>query len=185
MVSQLIAIGAVLVGAMATYFATYLLTRQRNQYELSTRWDSKKLDAYEAYIDRVRANCSAAATLYNAYRRGAPQAGSLPESELRDAVNEAARVRSRAFERVVLLGSGDVVEAAHALNVVVETLMYQSRGEVAGAHPEWLQRFRDVFKAINVFHEVARKDLGVRGSVSSDGRPQRELLMPPGELEQG
>lgn len=43
-ISQLIAVGAVLVGASATYVATYLLNRQRNRFELSTRWDGKKLD---------------------------------------------------------------------------------------------------------------------------------------------
>ncbi|MFB7724124.1 hypothetical protein [Nocardia sp. NPDC056100] len=179
MVSQLVTIGAVLLGATATYFATYLLTRQRNQYELATRWDGKKLDAYENYVDKVRASVSAALVLYEGYRRQELRAEALPEQELRAALSEAVRVRSRAFERVMLLGGEDVVETAHDLNATAEGLIWRARGEVAGSHDDWLTDFRAVFQSINAFHDAARKDLGVRGSVTGGGRPERDVLLPP------
>ncbi|MFF0457846.1 hypothetical protein [Nocardia africana] len=140
MVSQIVTI-AVVVGSMATYFTTYLLTRQRNQYELSTRWDSKKLDAYENYVDKLRANVSAALTLYRGSQPEGRPAVAQPEGELREALMESVRVRSRAFERVMLLGSGEVIEAAHSLNAVAEELIWQARGEITGTDEEWLRRF--------------------------------------------
>jgi hypothetical protein len=187
MISQIVAIGAVLVGAMATYLTTYLSTRQRNQYELTTRWDARKLDAYENYVDKVRASVSAALVLYESRQRDEDQSGARRDPELREALAESVRVRSRAFERVMLLGGGDVVEAAHDLNAVVESLIWLARGDVAGTRAEWAQHFSAVFQAINVFHDTARKDLGVRGRVTGEGRPERDVLLPPGqpELDQG
>ncbi|MGW4843982.1 hypothetical protein [Nocardia brasiliensis] len=182
MVSQIVTISAVLVGAMATYLTTYLLTRQRNQHELSTRWDGKKLDAYENYVDKVRASVSAALALYEACRQEGAQGG-RPEHELREELAESIKVRSRAFERVMLLGGDDVVEAAHELNAVVEGLIWRARGDVAGIHSEWAQHFGSVFQAINAFHDTARADLGVRGRTRGEGRPERGVLMPPRSTE--
>ncbi len=182
MVSQIVTISAVLVGAIATYLTTYLLTRQRNQHELSTRWDGKKLDAYENYVDKVRASVSAALTLYEACRQDDAH-GRSPGPELREGLAESVRVRSRAFERVMLLGGDDVVEAAHELNAVVEGLIWRSRGDVVCAHSEWMQHFGSAFQAINAFHDAARADLGVRGRTRGEGRPERGVLMPPRPAE--
>ncbi|MEC3953783.1 hypothetical protein VMT65_12155 [Nocardia sp. CDC153] len=182
MVSQIITIAGVLVGAISSYVATYVLTRQRNRYELSTRWDSRKLDAYEGYVDKVRTNISAAWTLYHAYRDGA-HPDSRPESELRALLSEAGRDQSRAFERIMMLGGDDVVEAAHQLNAVVAELVWRARGEVDAPTDEWRQHYRGSFRAINVFHEAVRADLGTRGSVTGVTHPERDILMPPAVRE--
>ncbi|MVU83843.1 hypothetical protein GPX89_42275 [Nocardia sp. ET3-3] len=126
MVSQIVTIAGVLVGAVSSYVATYVLTRQRNRYELSTRWDSRKLDAYEAYVDKVRANISAAWTLYHAYRSEDQHPDPRTEEELRALLSETGGERSRAFERIMLLGGDDVVETAHHLNAVVAELVWRA-----------------------------------------------------------
>ncbi|MEU3538844.1 hypothetical protein [Streptomyces paromomycinus] len=174
---QFVTIAAVLLGAMSSYVANFLMERSRNRYQLKTRWDDKKLSAYETYIDRMRACIFLAAQLYE-QREGMREA-EKPEQELLADVAEAGRLRGRAFERVMLLGGDDVVEAAHELNAAALEVDWQAAGKTAGTLQQWRDRNRAVFRAINVFHEAAREDLGVQGSVSGSKHPERDLLLPP------
>ncbi len=52
-------------------------------------------------------------------------------------------------------------------------------GRTPGTLDDWRDRNRAVFAAINTFHEAARVDLGVSGSVTGDVHPERDLLLPP------
>ncbi|MEV0849215.1 hypothetical protein AB0J21_25645 [Streptomyces sp. NPDC049954] len=79
---------------------------------------------------------------------------------------EAKRLRGRSFEQIMLLGGDAVVEAAPELDVCVMAV------------EEWRQRNRDAFRGINDFHDAARVDSGVRGKVTGESHPERDLLLP-------
>ncbi|MFI6528788.1 hypothetical protein [Streptomyces uncialis] len=174
---QWITIAAVLLGALTTHLTTFLMERQRKKHELVTRWDSKKLDAYEGYVDNVRTCIFLAVHLYEC-KEGLRERDKSDQEILAD-MSEAGRMRGRAFERIMLLGGDDVVEAAHELNAVALQVDWQANGKIDGTLEDWRERNRAAFRAVNNFHESARVDLGVDGRVSGERHPERDLLLPP------
>ncbi|MFF2651722.1 hypothetical protein [Streptomyces sp. NPDC058045] len=174
---QLVTIAAVLLGAMTTHVTNFLMERSKNRHELHVRWDERKLSAYEGYVDAVRAGVFLAVQLYEV-REGLRESDQ-GEAEVRREMVEAGHLRGRAFERIMLLAGDDVIEAAHELNAAVLQVDWQANGKHPGTLEEWRDRNRAVFSAINSFHDAARTDLGVSGSVSGDHHPDRDLLLPP------
>ncbi|MEU9452840.1 hypothetical protein [Streptomyces sp. NPDC048277] len=100
------------------------------------------------------------------------------EEELREELTEANQRWGSAFERVMLLGGDDAIEAGHELNAMIAEIEWQATGRVTGTHPEWRERYRTAFQLINSFHDAARTDLGIQGNVSGEKHPQRDLLLP-------
>ncbi|MFE7131941.1 hypothetical protein ACFVIM_13860 [Streptomyces sp. NPDC057638] len=177
---QLVTVAAVLLGALTTHVTNYFMERSRNRHALLTRWDDRKLEAYEGYIDMIRSSIYLAVQLYET-REGLRESDEeQSEAEIRVAMAEAGRLRGRAFERIMLLGGDSVVEVAHELNVMTLEVDWQANGKITGSLEEWRERNRVLFRQINVFHDAARDDLGVRGSVTGDLHPERDLLLPPG-----
>ncbi|MFI1157453.1 hypothetical protein [Streptomyces sioyaensis] len=174
-------IAAVLLGAVSTHLTNYAMERQRKKHELVTRWDSKKLDAYEGYIDSVRACIFLAVQLYE-HKEGL-RASAVSEHDMLAEMATAGRLRGRAFERIMLLGGDDVVEAAHDLNALALSVDWQANGTIDGTLDEWRARHRAVFRGINDFHEAARSDLGVDGGVTGEQHPERDLLLPPAQRD--
>ncbi|MFI9269778.1 hypothetical protein ACIGXM_03515 [Kitasatospora sp. NPDC052896] len=78
---QLVTIGAVLLGALTSHFTNHSMERMRKQHELLTRWDDKKLHAYEGYIDKIRSSVFLAVRLYE--RREGIHPSSKNEEDLR------------------------------------------------------------------------------------------------------
>ncbi|MFJ9704261.1 hypothetical protein [Streptomyces sp. NPDC101234] len=66
---QLVTVGAVLIGALSTHVTNHLMERSRNRYQLLTRWDDKKVEAYGGYVDAARLRIAAAGRVYEP-RRG-------------------------------------------------------------------------------------------------------------------
>jgi hypothetical protein len=176
---QFVTISAVLLGALMTHLTNYMLERSRNRHELLTRWDDKKLEAYEAYIDRVRASIFVAVQLYE-HKEGIRES-EKSEHEMNVDTADTSRLRGRAFERVMLLGGDDVVEAGHRLNSAVIEVDWQATGRTSGTLEDWRARNRAAFQAINNFHDAAREDLGVKGNVTGENHPERDLLLPPAQ----
>lgn len=175
-VEQLVTVAAVMLGAGTTYLTNHAMERSRNRYQLLTRWDDKKIDAYANYVDAVKAKIAMAVRLYE-FREGLRQE-ERTERELRDDLADASLTWGRSFERVMLLGGDDAIEAAHELNVVLAEIEWQATGKVAGSLAEWRQRHRGAFRVINAFHEAARADLGIQGRVTGEKHPERDLLLP-------
>lgn len=180
---QLVTIVAVLLGALTSHATSYVMERQRNRHELLTRWDTAKLDAYGNYVDQVRTCVFVAVQMYE-HRTGL-RASDKPMREMSAEMLDAGRERGRAFERVLLLGGDDVVEAAHELNAVALRVDWQGADKLDGSLEDWRERNRAVFRAINEFHESARIDLGVQGSVTGERHPERDLLLPPRQRTEG
>ncbi|WP_406507734.1 hypothetical protein [Streptomyces sp. NBC_00212] len=174
---QLVTIAAVLLGAVTTHVTNHLMERSRMKYQLTTRWDDKKLDAYDRYVDSVRSCIFLAVQLYET-KEGLRER-EQPDAEILAEMKEAGRLRGRAFERVMLLGGDDVVEAAHDLSAAGLQVDWQANGKTSGSLEDWRDRNRAVFRSINSFHEAARADLGVSGSVTGEQHPERDLLLPP------
>ncbi|MFF0744299.1 hypothetical protein ACFYVL_28265 [Streptomyces sp. NPDC004111] len=174
---QLITIAAVLLGALTTYATTYMMERTRNKHALLTRWDTSKLTAYETFVDSVRACIYLSVELYEDTTR--IRSSPKSQTELNLELIELVRSRGRAFERVMLLGGDDVVEAAHQLSAAALKVDWQAQGKTEGTLDDWRSVNRAVFNEINEFHEAARVDLGVKGSVKGERHPQRDLLLPP------
>lgn len=180
-IEQLVTIGAVLLGSLATYWTNAATERMHNRHELLTRWDDKKLSAYEGYVDCVRSSIFLAVQLYE-HKTGL-RASEQTEPEMVLEGSAAARLRGQAFERIMLLGGDDVVEAAHTLNALALEVDWQASGKVHGSLEDWRERNRSVFRAINAFHDAAREDLGVQGQVRGGTHPERDLLLPPARRE--
>lgn len=174
---------AVLLGALTTHLTNHLTERGKVKYELLTRWDNHKLDAYSQFVDRVRAGIFLAVRLYE-HREGL-RPSDIPETELVADLAEAERFQGRSFEQIMLLGGDDVVEAAHELHAAVRAIDWQANGKVTGTLEEWRERNRVAFRAINAFHESARADLGVQGRVTGEQHPERDLLLPAARRDGG
>ncbi|WP_338061018.1 hypothetical protein [Streptomyces kanamyceticus] len=170
-----------LLGALSTHLTNFLMERSRRKHELLVRWDDKKVAAYEGYIDAVRSCVFLAVHLYE-IREGLRES-QQSERDVRVEMAEAGHLRGRAFERLLLLGGDDVMEAAHELNAVALKIDWQATGKLPGALEDWRDRNRAVFRAINTFHDAARQDLGVRGRVTGDQHQERDLLLPPTQRE--
>ena len=162
---------------MSTHVTNYLMERSKNRYQLLTRWDDKKIDAYGAYVDSAKARIAASVRLYEA-REGLREEHK-PEEELREELSETNRRWGSAFERVMLLGGDDAIEAGHELNALLSEIDWQATGRITGSLSEWRERHRAAFRAINTFHEAARADLGIQGNVTGQKHPERDLLVPP------
>ncbi len=174
---QLVTIAAVLLGALTTHGTNHLMERSRNRHRLLTRWDDKKVEAYGEYVDAAKMRIAAAVRLYEA--REGLRDEHRGEEDLREDLAETSRRWGSAFERIMLLGGDEAVEAGHELNAVLAEIDWQATGRIGGTLDEWRDRHRAAFRAINVFHGEARADLGIRGSVSGDNHPERDLLVPP------
>ncbi|NEC85121.1 hypothetical protein G3I71_04430 [Streptomyces sp. SID12501] len=169
-------VGAVLLGALTTHATNYLMERGRNRYQSQTRWDDRKIDAYAEYVDSAKLRIAGAVRLYEA-REGLREEH-RPEPELRENLSEAGRRWGSAFELVMLLGGDDAIEAGHELNSLVAEIDWQATGRISGSLDEWRERHRGAFRLINAFHEAARADLGIQGSVTGARHPERDLLLP-------
>lgn len=173
---QLLTIGAVLLGALSTHATNYLMERGRNRHQLLTRWDDKKIDAYGEYVDSVKARIRMAVRLYEA--RESLREEHRTEQELREDLADIGLRWGSAFERVMLLGGDDAIEAGHELNLLLSEIEWQATGRITGTLAEWRERHRAAFRAVNAFHQAARVDLGIRGSVTGEMHPERDLLLP-------
>ncbi|MFC5719622.1 hypothetical protein ACFP1Z_05440 [Streptomyces gamaensis] len=180
---QLVTVGAVILGALTTHLTNSLAERGRKQHQLMTRWDDKKLDAYVTYVDRIRASLFLAVELYE-LREGLRES-ERTEEEIKSEMSEAGRLRGRAFERIMLLAGDEVIEAAHDLNAITLEVDWQATGKTSGTLQQWRDRHRAVFRAINTFHDAARADLGVSGTVTGEQHPERDLLLPPTQTGNG
>ena len=177
--SQIVTLGAVLLGALTGYLTNYFTERSRFNQALLTRWDGPKLEAYVEYVARVRECIYASVLLYESNAGVRPLDRSVSALTI-DLVDAEGR-RALAFERVMLLAGESVIEVAHSLNRACAAVDWRARGLTSGAIDDWRSLNAVAFAAINKFHEAARLDLGVKGRF--DGRKHADLgLNLPGSV---
>ncbi|MER6311238.1 hypothetical protein [Streptomyces sp. NPDC001657] len=157
MISQIVTLVGVLIGALTSYLATASAERAKHRRTLETRWDERKLATYIEYMALVKEA-----------QRAAKEAWASPEdcTEALAAMEAAEGRRSLAFESLVLLAHPSAIEAAHEVNRALWRVIAQARelSTVALPTPE-------VIHALNVLHQEARRDLGIDDALFATAGP--------------
>ena len=147
MTSQLFTLLGVLVGAMASFFATSGAERARFRREKSVRWDERRLQTYIEFsttVKSISANASRA-------READDESKRLFYLE---AMEQGELERVAQFEIFMLLASMPAIEAAHAVNQLIwaeEVATRQKEVSIQGK----------LEGALNDLYGAARRDLGV------------------------
>lgn len=162
----LIALTGVVVGAVLSYVFALLGESRRERWALSREWRERRLHTYGAYVTDVKRMRTIAERI--AADVGIDdQAPPLSRSEGLDQLAEANMARGASFEALVLMANRDLVEAARALNRAVWRLEWFARGLLDDSDVEgWHIAAQEYFEAVNLFHQLARKELGVTGEFS-------------------
>lgn len=149
MLTQVVTLVGVLVGALTSYLATSSAERARHRRTLATRWDERKLNTYIEYASCVKEISSAAKRARQAAE------GTDVHAEFLAVMEEAELKRSVLFETLVLLATPAAIEAAHAVNLVLW------EEEIATRNRDDKSLNGDLIALMNAFHEQARIDLGI------------------------
>ncbi|MEU9475561.1 hypothetical protein [Streptomyces sp. NPDC048191] len=149
MISQIVTLVGVLVGALTSYLSVTLAERAKHRRTLATRWDQRKLDTYIEYAVCVKEVADAAKRAWQS------EEGSELHREFVAAMEEGERRRSALFESLLLLADPRAVEAAHDVNVALWEILGKAR---AHAPSVTTPRLSDL---LNRYHERAREDLGI------------------------
>jgi hypothetical protein len=156
---QLPALIGVLLGAGATFGATFATDRARWHRDQSVRWDVKRADVYAEYAFAVKRVISLAVRV--AAHRGAHSLGEpLSPDEGIGLLAEAEHERAVNWETVLLLGSDNVVKAGRRWQQSVFPLEEIARGRRVAA--EWDATVVVVSHERGRFYEAARNDLGLQ-----------------------
>lgn len=151
MISQIVTLVGVLIGALTSYLSTTVAERSRHRRMLETRWDERKLTMYVEYAAVVKEAA-----------RAAGKARKEQEQELRQQalaeMEDAEQRRSLAFESMVLLAAPSAVEVAHEVNRLLWQSLRAAREPDSAPAPAPGIRLVD---ALNALHERARRDLGI------------------------
>lgn len=166
MITQLITLIAVLIGAAASYFATTSIERARHKRALETRWDERKLNAYIDYGSAVKAVNIAAKKVFAVHDQLEMLPVPLAEME------EAEVNRSTMFEALILLAESSAVDVAHTVNQRLWRILGMVRNP-ADADDVDLERLGiELMSALTDLHERARLDLGITGQLRRVGVPR-------------
>ncbi|MGW4164644.1 hypothetical protein [Streptomyces sp. NPDC004788] len=150
MITQLVTLAGVLIGALTSYLATTMAERTRHRRAMATRWDERKLTTYIEYAGCVKEISSTA-------KRARQEAEGTDARQEYLALMEAAELRrSVLFETLVLLASPEAIEAANHVNLVVWRQVLAPTRTPDGTPVEG-----DLIALMNRFHEQARIDLGI------------------------
>jgi hypothetical protein len=165
MLSQLLVLAGVVVGALASYLTTAATERTRWKRILDSRWDDRRVEAYASYAQAVKDLITICSRLYAGRNIMADSdSWALPPSrENLELFESAKRNRATAWEPVLLLGDPETVEAARNWHESVWVLERWARGDATGKREDWEKASSEVFRARSLFYESARNDLRVRG----------------------
>ncbi|MDH6704641.1 hypothetical protein P3T27_001344 [Kitasatospora sp. MAA19] len=149
MITQIVTLVGVLLGALTSFVATGWAERVKHRRLMATRWDERKLDTYVQYATCVKEIAAVAKRAVDA------EAGSTARADLLAAMEQAEIQRSTLFETLVLLASPAAVEAAKAVNAALWESEIAARGHVGVPDGSAL------IELLNAYHSQARLDLGV------------------------
>ncbi|WP_380278662.1 hypothetical protein [Kitasatospora purpeofusca] len=152
MITQIVTLVGVLLGALTSFVATGWAERVKRRRVMAARWDERKLDTYVQYATCVKEIDSVAKRARQA------EAGSTARAEFLATMEQAEIRRSALFETLVLLASPAAVEAAKAVNAA----LWES--EIAAREHASVPNGAALVELLNVYHAQARLDLGVGSS---------------------
>ncbi|MFG3505098.1 hypothetical protein ACGF5F_06240 [Streptomyces sp. NPDC047821] len=155
MVTQVITLVGVLIGALASFLATAMAERAKFRREMATRWDERKLDAYIEYTSCIKEILRAARTVFAAWEAGEDRAEGLAALEATEAK------RSVLFEGLLLLADDDAAELARRVNERTWAVLRLARDPDGEGTPDEVGLA--VIDALNDFHKAAKADLLIGG----------------------
>jgi hypothetical protein len=165
MVTQLITLLAVLLGAASSYLVGSASERVRYRRDLDQRWTERKLDAYVAYLSDIKEMRAIARRILRDSGLDPNLPIPLTKEEGLPLLAEAEAHRSVSAELVLLVGSEEIVNALHALNQAVWKIEWFARGLIDNSDADaWRQASSEFAAAINSFQECARRDVRAPGS---------------------
>lgn len=156
---QLLTLVAVAIGAFASYISTRMVDRSRWQREEALRWDVKRLEAYGDFASALVTFGNIAWRISAAH--GLVARGQIldPEVGLPDLVAAESEVNIQ-WQKILLLGSPDVIAAAHRWREEAWHLEWFAR-RLRSDPKEFIKATRDRREARKRFYSVARLDVGV------------------------
>ena len=176
MLSQLLVLVGVVIGALASYLTTAAAERGKWKRALDSRWDDRRVDAYASYAQALKEEIGIAGRI--AAGRGVavhPRPLSAGEENLELLASVGAR-RAAAWEPVLLLGHPETVQAGRNWHEAVWRLEGFARGSITGSVEDWEEARSEANRCRSKFYESAREDLQVRGgSLPSAGEYQTRL----------
>jgi hypothetical protein len=165
MLSELLVLAGVIVGALASYLTTAATERTRWKRTLDSRWDDRRVEAYASYAQAVKDIITVSSRIYAGRNITADSdSWALPPSEENlELLESAVRKRAAAWEPVLLLGDRETVTAARNWHESVWALERWARGAATGKREDWEKASAEVTRSRSFFYESARNDLQVRG----------------------
>lgn len=159
-VTQLITLGGVAIGAAATYLVTSLTEKATWRRTEAIRWDKERLGAYLAWLDAIKAMIMISSRLVEA--KGVP-AGVSPIDEANGMalLDQVELDRSSKFEGVLLLGSTEAIAAAQKVNEAAWLACDVASGRRELAEESWLAAYRGYRVAREQFYASARASINV------------------------
>ncbi|OLZ70932.1 hypothetical protein AV521_13100 [Streptomyces sp. IMTB 2501] len=151
MISQIVTLVGVLVGALTSYLSVTVAERTRHRRSMATRWDERKLNAYVEYATCVKEVVGVAKSARRA------EEGSEAHKEFMAAMEEGELRRSALFETLMLLAAPPAIEAAHVINVALWERLDRARRH----DPPSVADVDEFHELLNTYHDRAREDLGI------------------------
>lgn len=173
MAEQFVTLGAVILGAVLSFVAATFAERSRWRREQLSRWDERRLEAYESYADLVKRVAITASRIAfdGPLHATAPRAATAEELS---SITNLELERTAAWERVLLLGDTATITAARIWHSRTWLLEAYARGSMTGSREDFSTEFRSVTQARYEFYAAARHSLGVRGGPVPDLRTPHE-----------
>ena len=177
LVSQIVAIAAVIVGALTTYIITALNDRARYHREIARQWSDRKLENYIRYASDIKSLIilTRQITALHGLHEAAP---GIDEGRAITLLDEAEVQRSTSYEAVRLLGDAKTIHATRALNDAVHRLEWIARGQLQADSEGWEKSWKLYTEAANAFHQSVRQELGVPGQFLPRSEASRAWLPP-------
>jgi hypothetical protein len=173
LLSQLLVLAGVIVGALGSYLTTSATERVRWKRALDTRWDDRRVEAYASYGQSVKRMIVIASQIAAGRDLGADVEPLAPTQVNLELLAAAETERASQWETVLLLGHPKTVEAARDWHEHAWRLEAYARGRLTGSISDWREARTATDVARAAFYESARDDLGVSsGSLPGSGETQ-------------
>ena len=171
---QVLTLVAVVIGGAVSFVGAWGTEHLRWRRARAERWDTQTMDAYARYAGAMKHEVRITMRIAGGLGLG-PRTEPLALEQGKTLHQEAEQERSMRFEAVLLLGNQQTVGAARVWQQSCWDLYLfcLSRASATPADIEEFTRLYEVVgRAREVFHEAARRSLGVaEGTVASTAMP--------------
>lgn len=162
LLNQMPALMGVVVGVLGTHLTTRRNDAARWRREHAARWDAERRAAYAAYGYAVKSLITQSARL--AATRGISGSERFAVVDLEEGTRELHRLateRAALWESVLLLGTGETIEACRRWHAVATELEKFADGKRTDSD-QWLSLYREAGVARDGFYLQARQDPEIR-----------------------